>query len=147
MDQFGSSVAWKEDSLIIEARSQLNEGDKTGALYAFRKAYASNPDHYYLADFIRHLEFIQSEDYERTMPVLDTYIGKYSDRTIFRKDNNLYYKNYNGYIYKLLPVSQYKFMMPSFYNRKVQIIRKNNSIEGIKVIHRDGKEEFFSRNN
>ncbi len=148
LDQYGThTIAWKEDSLILQAMSLLNEGNSTKALYAFRKAYASNPDHYYLENFIRHLEFIQSEEYGRGMPVLDTYIGKYGGRTIFRKNDNFYYKNYNGYIYKLLPLSQDRFMMPSFYNRQIQIIRKNNSVEGMKVIYRDGKEEFFPRNN
>jgi tetratricopeptide (TPR) repeat protein/TolB-like protein len=147
LDQFGSSIVWKEDSLILEAMSLLNAGNKTEALYTFREAYASNPDHYYLADFIKHLEFIQNEKYERTMPVLDTYIGKYGDRAIFKKNDNFYYKNYNGYIYKLLPLSQDKFMMPSFFDRQVQIMKKNNSVEGLKVIYRDGKEEFFSRDN
>jgi hypothetical protein len=147
MDQFDSSIAWKEDSLILEAMSLLNEGNKTEALYAFRKAYTSNPDHYYLENFIRHLEFIQSDEYGRAAPVLDTYIGKYGGWTIFRKNNNFCFKNINGYIYKLLPLSLDKFMMPSFYNRQIQIIRKNNSVEGIKVIYRDGKEEVFLRNN
>jgi hypothetical protein len=146
--QFGSSInAWKEDSLIFEAMSLLNEGNKTEALYTFREAYTINPDHYYLKNFIRHLEFVQSQEYGRAAPVLDTYIGKYGVRTIFRKNNDFYYKNNNGYIYKMLPLSQDKFMMPSFYNRQVQIIKKNNSVEGLKVIYRDGKEEFFSRNN
>jgi tetratricopeptide (TPR) repeat protein len=147
-DQHGSSsIAWKEDSLILGAMRLLNEGNKSEAFYAFRKAHANNPDHYYLENFIRHLEFIQSEEYERTKPVLDTYIGKYGNRAIFKKNDNFYYKNYNGYIYKLLPLSQDKFMMPSFFSRQVQIIKKNNSVEGLKVIYRDGKEEFFSRNN
>jgi tetratricopeptide (TPR) repeat protein len=147
-DQHGSSsIAWKEDSLILEAMRLLDEGNNAEALYAFRKAHANNPDHYYLENFIRHLEFIQSEEYERIKSAFDTYNGKYGDMIVFKKNDNLYYKNYNGYIYRLLPVSQDKFMMPSFYNRQVQIIRKNNSVEGIKVIYRDGKEEVFLRNN
>jgi len=148
LDQFGSSIiAWKEDSLILEAINLLNEGNKTEALYKFQEAYTSNPDHYYLENFIRHLEYIQSEEFERAKPVFDTYKGKYGDMIVFKKNDNFYYKNYNGYIYRLLPVSQDKFIMPSFYNRQIQIIRKNNSVEGIKVIYRDGKEEVFLRSN
>ncbi len=147
-DQHGSSsIAWKEDSLILGAMRLLNEGNNTEAFYAFRKAHANNPDHYYLENFIRHLEFIQSEEYRRAVPVLDTYIGKYGSRTIFRKDSNFYFKNNAGYVYKLLSLSQDRLMMPSFYNIQIQIIRKNNSVEGMKVIYRDGKEEFFSRDN
>jgi len=146
-DQHGSSsIAWKEDSLILGAMRLLNEGNNTEAFYAFRKAHANNPDHYYLENFIRHLEFIQSEEYGKAAPVLDTYIGKYGDRTILRKNDDFYYKNANGYRYKLLPLSQDRFMMPSFYNSQIQIIRKNNSVEGMKMIYLDGKEEFFPRN-
>jgi len=142
-----NGILWKEDSLICKAFNLLNQNAKADALPAFIEAYAHNPDHYYLENFIRHLEFIQSEEYERIKSAFDTYNGKYGDMIVFKKNDNLYYKNYNGYIYRLLPVSQDKFMMPSFYNRQVQIIRKNNSVEGIKMIYRDGKEEVFLRNN
>lgn len=142
-----SFVFWKEDTLILRAMNLLDEGNITEALSAFREAFAHNPDHYYLADFINHLEFIKSDDYERIKPVLDTYTGKYGDCSIFKKNNNFYYENSVGFIYRLLPLSHDKYLIPSFYNRKIQIIRNINSVEGLKVIHRDGKEEFFSRNN
>jgi hypothetical protein len=142
-----SYILWKQDTLIYEAMNLLNEENKSKALYAFREAYARNPDHYYLANFIQHLEFIQSEEYERIKPAIETYIGKYGDIIISEEENNLYYEGLNGFMYRLLPVSEDQFMTPSFFNEKIQIIKKNNSIEGLKVIYRDGKEEFFSRNN
>jgi tetratricopeptide (TPR) repeat protein len=142
-----TNIVWKEDSLILKAVNLLNEENKTEALYAFREAFARNPEHYYLANYVRHLEFIQSEEYKRIKPVIETYIGKYGDMIIFKEKNNLYYKGYNGYMYKLLPISEEQFMIPSFYNLEIQIIKKNNSIEGLQVIYRDGKKEFFSRNN
>ncbi len=141
------SVAWKEDSLIVKALNLLNEGNKPDALSAFREACEHNPDHYYLADYIQHLEFIQSQEYERIRPALETYSGRYGNMIIFKEKDQFYYKNYAGFIYKLLPLSQDHFMIPSFYSKQIQIIKKNNSIEGLKVICRDGKEEFFLRDN
>ncbi len=139
------SIIWKEDSLILEAMNSLNKDNKTEALNAFRKAYTHNPDHYYLANFIQHLEFIQSQEYERIKPVFETYVDKYGDIKVFKRKDLLYYENKGGYFYKILPMSEDRFMIPSSYNRQIQIIKKNNSIEGLKVIYRDGKEEFFSR--
>jgi hypothetical protein len=125
----------------------LNKDDKTGALHAFREAYTHNPDHYYLANYIQHLEFIQSQEYERIKPVLETYTGEYGDMMVFKKNDILYYEDYRGYIFKLLPLAEDQFMIPPMYNMQIQIIKKNNSIEGLKVVCRDGKEEFFSRTN
>jgi tetratricopeptide (TPR) repeat protein len=146
-DQVGQPtvIFWKEDSLILEAKNLLNKENNPEALSAFRKAYANNPDHYYLANFIRHLEFIQSQGYERIKPVLETCLGEYGNMKILKKNNVFYYENYEGFIYKILPLSQDQFMIPSFYNKQIQIIKKNNSIKGLKFIYRDGKEEFFSR--
>ncbi len=141
------SVAWKEDSLITEALDLLNKGEKAEALSAFRKAYDRNPDHYYLADFIRHLEFIQSDRYEGIKPVLETCVGKYGDINVFKRNDLLYYEDKRGYFYKILPLSEDRFMIPSSYNRQIQIIEKNNSKEGLKFVNRDGNEKFFPRNN
>jgi len=133
--------------LFKKAMNLLYEENKSKALYAFRVAYARNPDHYYLTNFIQHLEFIQSEAYQRIKPVVETYIGKYGDIIISKEENNLYYEGINRFLYRLLPVSEDQFMTPSFFNEKIQIIKKNNSIEGLKFIYRDGKEEFFPGNN
>jgi tetratricopeptide (TPR) repeat protein len=142
-----TGIIWKEDSLILKAMNLLNEENKAEALLAFREAFAHNPEHYYLANFIQHLEFIKSEEYVRIIPVIETYIGKYGNMIIFKEKNNLYYKGYNGYMYKLLPLSEEQFMIPSFYDREIQIIKNKNSIEGLRVIYRDGKKEFYPRNN
>jgi len=139
-------IVWKEDSLILEAKNLLNN-NKSEALAKFREAYTHNPEHYYLANFIHHLEFIQSNEYKRIKPVLEICLGEYGNMAIFKKNDMFYYKNTAGFIYKLLPLSQDQFMIPSFYNRQVQIIKKNNSITGLKFLYRDGKEEFISRNN
>jgi tetratricopeptide (TPR) repeat protein len=148
LDQYGELlVAWKEDSLIFNAMELLDGKDRAKALDAFREAYIHNPDHYYLANFIQHLEFIQSKEIERISPVLETYNGTYGNMTIFFKNNIYYYKDYRGYLFKLLPLSESQFMIPSFYNRIFRIVMKNNLINGLEVIYRDGRKEFFPRIN
>ena len=142
-----SEIFWKEDSLIFRAMDLLDGKDKAKALDAFREAYIHNPDHYYLANFIRHLEFIQSKEIEKSSPVLETYNGTYGNMTIFKKNNIYYYKDYRGYLFKLLPLSESQFMIPSFYNRIFRIVIKNNLINGLEVIYRDGRKEFLPRGN
>jgi tetratricopeptide (TPR) repeat protein len=140
-----SRIVWKEDSLILKATILLNEKNNAKALPAFREAYVRHPDHYYLSDYIRHLEFIQSEVYERNKAVLESCVGKYGDMTIFKKNDLFYYEDQQGCIYRLLPLSEDQFISPSFYNRHFDIIRKNNLIAGLKVIYMGGKELFFPR--
>ena len=127
--------------------SLLDKEDKTGAINALREAYTHNPDHYYLANFIQHLEFIQSREYEKIKPVRESYTGKYGDMMIFNKKDILYYEDYRGCIYKLLPLSESQFMTPSFYNETIRIIKKNNLIKGLEILYRDGKKEFILKNN
>jgi len=146
-NRFGSHILWKEDSLILNAKNLLNRNKKAEALTAFREAYSNNPEHYYLANFIGHLEFIQSQEYERIRPVLETYTGRYGNMIIFKKNNNFYYEIFRGLIYKILPLSEDQFMIPSYYDRCIRIIKKNNTIDGLKIIYQDGTEEFFSRTN
>jgi hypothetical protein len=136
---------WKEDSLISEAKDLLNHGKKTESLNSFRKAYKKNPEHYYLANFIRHLEFIQSQEYDMLKPVLLNYCGEYGDISLFSENDQFYYENNNGLVYRLLPLSERQFMDPSHYNMLVQIVKADNKITGLKFIYRDGREEFSSR--
>jgi tetratricopeptide (TPR) repeat protein len=136
---------WKEDSLILKAKELLNNGNKTEALSAFREASEHNPEHYYLADYIQHLKFVQSSEYENIRPVLDTYSGDYNGLKIYKEDEKIYYMNDVGMIYKLLPLSEYQFMLPSRYNRQIQIVKENNIITGFKIIFIDGRELFFNR--
>ena len=136
---------WKEDTLIIKAMTLLNGNDNIKALNAFRIAYSNNPDHYYLANFIKYLELIQSREYEKIKPVLETYAGKYGSITIYKKADTHYFEDYRGYIFKLLPYSESEFMIPSFYNRTFRIVRNNNQIKGLEVIYLDGRKEFFPR--
>ena len=141
---------WKEDSLILKAMNSLNKDNKSEALYAFREAYAHNPEHYYLTNFIQHIVFIQSQEYKKIEPVLETYTGKYGDCRISNKNGNFYYEDINGFIFKLLPLSEEQFMIP-YYNVQIQIIKEKASIKGLKYIFNDEKGEkreiFFARNN
>ena len=122
-------------------------GKKTEALSAFLRAYDQNPEHYYLSNFIQHLEFIQGQEYEKLSPVFDSYLGEYGGLKLYKDKGQIYYKNTNGEIYLLLPLSKSKFINPSIYDVQIQIVKENDSIKGLKFFYQDGEEEFFSRKN
>jgi len=136
---------WKQDSLIIHSEELLEEKRYREALNEFREAYSRNPEHYYLGNYIRHLEFIQSPEYEKISPVLNAYPGEYGDLVLYTENNQTYYRDEEGLIFKLLPLSEHQFMIPSQYNRQIQIVKDNDSIRGMKFLFRDGKEEFYAR--
>jgi tetratricopeptide (TPR) repeat protein len=142
-----SAILWKEDSLILKALKLSTNNNIPEALSSFQKAYEQNPEHYYLANFIKHLEFVQNQQYEKSKMVLESYIGRYGELRIYREYDQYYYIDNRGLIYMLLPLTDKEFMIPSMYNRIIQILKENNSIKGLKFIYRNGKEEYFPRNN
>jgi len=137
---------WIEDSLILKAKNLSKSGDKTEALHYFRRAYEQNPEHYYLANFIKHLEFIQSREYEKFKSDFDMYSGKYGNLNLYRENNQIYFENNGGMIFNLLPLSASQFMVPTRYDAQIQIVKENNRIKGLKFSYRDGSQEFFLKN-
>jgi len=140
-------TAWKEDSLIQRAMTLLGSPDKRSALKAFKDAYAQNTDHYYLANFIQHLEFIQNENFPKIKATIERCIGAYDSINISKKNNDLYFKSEDGYIYKLLPLTESSFVSPSFYDRIFRIVRKGKLVSGLEIVYHNGKKEFFQKIN
>ena len=136
---------WIEDSLILHAKEFLVAGQNTKALATFREAYAQNPEHYYLANYIRHLEFILSSDYETLKSVFKSYVGYFGDLRFHTEEDRLFCIDYEGLIFELLPLSKDMFMVPSKYELQVQIVKENGLEIGLKYIHRDDREEYFQR--
>ncbi len=137
---------WKEDSLILAAKELLDQNKIPEALNSFLLAYDQYPGNYYLANFITHLEFIRSKEYEKLKPVFESYLGKYGDARLYKENDQIRYEDQYG-IYQMLPLSEKQFMIPSLYGPKMEIVKDKNSISGLKFVYRDGTEEFHSRSN
>jgi tetratricopeptide (TPR) repeat protein len=137
--------SWIEDSFILSAKDHLAEKRTREALDAFRKAYDQNPDHYYLANYIQHLEFITNPGYESSKSVFDGYVGSYGDLKFQVERHRLYHTNRQGLIFELLPLSENKFMVPSIYELQIQIVMENGLVSGMKYLYWDGREEYFQR--
>ncbi len=117
------------------------------AISAFRKAHDQNPEHYYLANFIQHLEFITSPEYESSKSVFDSYVGNYFDLKFHMEDGRLYYTDHRGLIFQLLPLAEDSFMVPGIYNLQIKIVHENSFVTGLKRVYQNGYEELFLRSN
>ena len=73
-------------------------GGQNEALSTFRKAYDRSPEHYYLSNYIEHLEYIQSPEYEESKDVLKSYSGAYDKMILFRENDQFYYETFEGLI-------------------------------------------------
>ena len=142
---------WKQDSLIINAENLLATGKQSEALVEFQQAYASHPEHYYLGNYIKHLEFYLGPEYEEYQPVFDSYVGDYSgpqgDQKIIKENGRYYYQNSFFWQFEILPLSENLFMVPDSYYRTIQFTTENGSVTGFKIIYRDIREAFFPRVN
>ena len=136
---------WIEDSLILRAKDLLAEGLPQDALTAFVKAYEENPEHYYLANYIQHLQLITSPEYETLRSVLQAYAGSYEDVKLEIQDDHFYFIDYRGLFFELLPLSEDTFMVPSIFELTIHIVKENNVVSGLKYLYRDGREEFYPR--
>ena len=140
-----SCILWREDSAILKGMDLLNMGHHSKALSAFRIAYDQNPEHYYLSNYIQHLQYIQSPDYEKSKPVLESYTGDYGTHKIFKENDQFYYETIEGFIFKLLPIDEDRFMIPSRFYSLLQIEKEDDKISGLSIVYRHGEEEFFPR--
>ena len=138
-------VVWKEDSLILKARSALNDGNHVEALLAFQKAYSQNPEHFYLAHYIRHLELVLSPEYDELDPLFDSYLGEYDDLTLFKERNQYYYEDRWGLIDRILPLSEEQFIIPSYGFAQIHIVKDNDAIAGLKFVYPNRDERFHPK--
>jgi len=137
--------SWKQDDLILDAERLLESERQPEALIAFQRAYAENPEHFYLANYIKHLEFVQSQGYKEDKPKLENYTGTYGFARIFKKNDQLYAEPFIGMHFRLLAMSENEFMIPSSYLFKLEFVKEENQITGVKTIMMDGGETFTDR--
>lgn len=144
------SFFWKQDSSILNAENLLSYGKYSEALIAFQKAYASHAEHYYLGNYIKHLEFYLEPEYKEYIPVFDSYIGDYTgpggELKIIKENGRYYYQNRIFRQFEILPLTKDLFMVPDSYLRTFQFITKNGSVTGIKGMNSyTGGEAYYSR--
>jgi len=142
-----SNVAWKQDSLILNAEMLLKTGKSQLALVAFQQAYSENPEHYYLVNYIQHLNYVLSPEYLKDEAILDSYLGTYEDIEFYKENNMYFFRSDRSGAFRILPLAVDQFMNPSKYNSLLTITKDGNQIKGLRMISREGYERFRERNN
>ena len=136
---------WIEDSLILRAKDLLAEGLPHDALTAFTKAFEENPEHYYLENYLQHLQLVTGPEYETLKTGFKVFEGFYGYLNFEIKQDHINFRNHQGMIIELLPLSEDTFMVLSLYLLTIHIVKENGVVSGLTYLYRDGREEFFPK--
>ncbi|MEL6250673.1 MAG: adenylate/guanylate cyclase domain-containing protein, partial [Bacteroidota bacterium] len=121
--QSGFMRCFKEDEMIKTAHKLLAEKKYEEAKEKYTDAKEAHPDHYYLDNFLKHIEFMLKKDDKWDKNMQAKYIGDYSAQegkikgSITQKEDGLYLlqPNFPATIEPaiILPMSEEKFMLPT----------------------------------
>ena len=137
-------IAWKQDSLILKAEELLRNDRYQEALEAFQRAYSENPEHYYLANFIKHIHFVLSDEYKDFLTQEDSYLVTYEGGYVTYKKNGKFYTHFpDGSSVLVLPMSEDEVMNPNNYSHITKLARENNTISGLFYIDLQNGEQIF----
>ena len=126
-----NSTLWPQDSLIQKAMGLFSIDNEKEALVAFKIAFAKNPEHFYLKQYINHLEFVLNPDNKKAIENLKKYIGRYGPRHIWMDDDKFYYRR-DGMVsqQRLLPVSPHLFYFGGGFDFQMEVVVENGIIKG-----------------
>lgn len=126
-----NNVLWRQDSTIRKAMGLFSGGKEQEALTAFRTAYDQNPEHFYLAQYINHLEFVLNPEHQEALDNQRNFAGRYGPRHIWIENDRVYYRR-EGSVSKqqLLPISPDKFYFEGGFDYQMQVVVKNGDVQG-----------------
>lgn len=129
--QLFNQVLWRQDSLINRALGLFAVDNRVQALEAFRIAYEKNPQHFYLAQYIRHLEFVLDPGSKNALDIMKNYVGRYGPRHIWIEGDKIYYER-QGQVSKqrLLPLSPDLFYINGGFQFQMQVVVENSQVKG-----------------
>ena len=130
-NQIFNNVLWRQDSLIKKAMGLFSLDKQKEALEAFRIAYHQNPQHFYLAEYIRHLKFVLNPNNKKALENIKKYVGRYGPRHIWMEHDKFYYRR-EGLVSKqrLLPLSPDRFYFWGGFHHQMQVVVKNGEVQG-----------------
>ena len=160
---YAQTIFWKSDSLISCSIDLLASGQLTESLETFRSAFEKHPDHFYLGNYIKHIEYILDEK-EETIPgetgkyegfylEPDEFMNRYyylrnnvlkdSLKTqLYRIEDKYYMRQGNGFEFRLLQMSENTFMFPGRYNTCIEF-RNNTQNDGFYLTHHFRRRIFL----
>ena len=112
---------WKLDDTITTAEELLQQGDYVNAEQAFKVAIDANPNHYYLKEVLKHIQYVKEKDSTALLKQYKKVVGTYSKegventRKLFIKDGKLMYKRQGIASKQLFPISENRYLNLSSY--------------------------------
>jgi hypothetical protein len=70
--------------------------------------------------------------------ILESYAGKYGPRTIIFENGELYYQRTGRPKYRLIPLSNYLFMLKEIDYFRLKIIKEDGVVKGVMEMYDDG---------
>ena len=117
-----ASTYYSKDSTILKAEKLLEEGRNEAALAAYKAAYAQNPNHHFLDNYIKHLEFKLGNHSKPLASIWENVTGTYyttgnnnkrdiDRRTVSLKNDELEWSRPDGIQFRLLPMNEKSFLV------------------------------------
>ena len=140
---------FKEDENIQEAHKLLADKNYAEALVKYKAATETHPEHYYLKNYIRHIEFMQEKGEKWNADFRKSFLGTYTAKkmkitgTMTEKEGELYFQlpNFPGTIESsvILPMSETKFMLPSSLISSLDFKKRGKKVKSIALMIGDQK--------
>jgi hypothetical protein len=77
--------------------------------------------------------------------ILNSYAGKYGDRTIFYENGELYYQYGDRSKMKMIAMSENYFIVEIYDYFRVRFIKENNFVIGFEQVYYDGKVKMYNK--
>lgn len=140
---------FKEDENIQEAHKLLADKNYEEALSKYKAATETHPEHYYIKNYIRHIEFMQEKGDKWNEDFRERFLGTYTTKkmkitgTLTEKDGELFFQmpNFPGTIEAsvILPMSETEFMLPSSLISSLDFKKRGKKIKSIDLMIGDQK--------
>lgn len=124
---------WKQTPLITQADSMLRIGNYPGAKEALTIATLNHPRHFYLQNWLAHIQYIESSDSADVAQQNLDLCGKYEDRRVWMEEGKLYLKRTGRARSELLPLSDEYYISRGSLNVRLKIVRNGSLIRGYEI--------------
>ncbi|WP_299224116.1 hypothetical protein [uncultured Psychroserpens sp.] len=109
-----TTLYWKMDSSIELANQAYEKGNMVEAEQLYSVAFKNNPEHSYLANILKHLNYIKTKSTDSLNAQNKAYSGNYGPRKFWLEDGKFYYKRKGDNVdlpkAELLPISEKSYM-------------------------------------
>ena len=120
---------WKQDTLISNAEELLRNKEYEKAKIVYDTAIEKHPDHYYLLQAKKHMDFVKSKSNEDLNKIYQRHIGQYGKVNISMEDNRLYMKQDGFGTSELLPISTTQYISMEGYQYIFDFEEKNGMVD------------------